>query len=109
MEQKRKLIRPAKNDDIQNVAREAVSTGYYLFSAHALDRMRQRRITQMDIKDVLLKGRREKRKDEYDGQNRCWKYAWRGTDEQARLLRVIIREHAPRILIITVIDLESRP
>jgi hypothetical protein len=89
--------------------REAVLRDRYQLSPHVHERMRQRQITQMDIVDVLLKGRREKRKDEYDEQGHCWKYAWRGMDEQAQPLRVIVRERAPGILIITAINIGGKP
>ena len=106
MKPDKNLNRPPKNEDIANVVREAFRAGRYRFSAHALERMRQRSITRIDIRDVLLEGRREKRKDFFDVPYLCWKYAWRGQDEDGRALRIIVKEQAPGILIITAIELD---
>lgn len=105
MKQKPKISRPPKNEAIHELVLDAIKTGRYRFSAHALDCMRQRSITQMDVKDILLDGRREKRKDNFDPQFQCWKYAYCGRDERGRELRVVVAESVPGVAVITAIDL----
>jgi hypothetical protein len=107
MRQRRKPDNPPKNDDILNVVRAAICEDRYQFGDHALDRMHERKITALDIRDVLMKGRRETAKDEYKEQYKRWRYAFRGRDEMARELRVIVSEETPGVIIITAIDLEK--
>jgi hypothetical protein len=62
----------------------------------------------MDVKDVLLDGRWEKAKDAFDPASRAWKYAFRGTIDDGRDIRVVIAERAPGIIVITAIDLSRK-
>jgi hypothetical protein len=106
MKQQRKVTKPPKNDDIENVVRAALREDRYALGGHALERMRERKISARDIREVLSQGRREKAKDEYSEQFSRWRYAFRGQDESARQLRVVVSEEAPGIIIITAIDLD---
>jgi hypothetical protein len=98
---------PAKNDRIQNAVLRCLEEGRYRFSIHVIERMHDRFIAQMDIKEVLLKGRREKRNDRFDSQSHRWGYAYRGQVEDGRELRVVVSEARPGLLIVTVVDLTS--
>jgi hypothetical protein len=99
--------RPPKNAAIRQTVLKTVASGDYRFSAHALERMRQRSIDQIDVKAVLVKGRHEKRKDEFDPQRNRWGYAFRGIIEDGRNIRIVVAEMDPGILVITAIDLDN--
>lgn len=98
-------LRLPKNQAIAEIVTRAIAEGRLRFSAHAFERMSERAITQLDIKDVLLDGRRERRKDQFDEQHGRWSYAWRGKLEDGRELRVPLTELEDGIIIITAIDL----
>lgn len=107
MAKREKTPRPAKNEDIQNVVIKAVGSDRYRLSAHVLERMCQRKVTIMDIKDALLDGRREKKKDCFDELKGGWSYAFRGKLEDGRELRIPVSEYENGIIIISAIDLTN--
>jgi hypothetical protein len=97
--------RPAKNRAIAGVTRQAMIEGRYRLTTHVIERMRERDVDQLQIKDVLLNGRRENDRDRYSEKHHAWSYSWRGGLEDGRELRVVVVEASPGILVVTVVDL----
>ena len=80
--------RKQKIEDALELARELFRKGRYAISSHAKLRQKQRSITTADIENVVMRGRREKRKDEYKEEFDDWNYAFRGKtldNDEARI------------------------
>lgn|SRR5690554_5718111 len=101
------MTRPKKIHNPLDAVREHLESGNYIFTIHALERLRQRNITDVETIDILVNGWHEKRKDKFDEVYEAWNYSIRGTTrEESRDLRIIISFDGP-MLIITVIDLNQ--
>jgi hypothetical protein len=86
---------------------EKIDSGSYRFSAHANERLQQREVTRLEVKQALKRGYHEKRKDSFDEQYQCWNYSIRGKTLDQRVLRVVVSFNEANMLIITVIDLDK--
>jgi len=73
---------------------------------HALDRIQQREVTRQEVRQILLGGFHEKRKDEFKEEHNAWNYSIRGKTIDKRSLRVAVSFDENDLLVITVIDLE---
>lgn len=94
---------------LQNVIKRvqlAIEAGNYVYTGHAQDRLQQREITRLEVKQVLKHGHSEKAKDFYDENFNQWNYAIRGKTIDQRKLRVVISFDDNEMLVITVIDLD---
>ncbi len=101
------MSRSPKRSDLLAAVRQAAQRGDYVLTKHARKRLAQRKITLPELLQVLASGRHEKAKDEFVERFQAWNYAIRGKTVDKRELRVAVG-FDPILLIITVIDLESR-
>jgi Domain of unknown function (DUF4258) len=76
--------------DILQKIKEHVRNGTYILREHAIQRQRERCISLPDVLRVLVYGRHENEKDEFDVKNQCWKHAVRGKTINGLNLRVIV-------------------
>ena len=93
---------------IQNLLpkiKKAIEDDNYLYTGHANQRLQLREVTRQEVKQVLISGYHEKKKDTYDEAFLAWNYAIRGKTIDSKELRVIISFHEDNMLVITVIDL----
>ena len=103
-----KRRRPAKDSDVLGHARQCLASGKYLDTRHIDERKEQREISVLEVKDIILKGWHEKRKDEYKDEHKSWNYAIRGKTIDKRSLRIIIAfDRESGMLLITAIDLDA--
>ncbi len=94
-------------DNILESINTAISKGKYSYTGHANHRIKQREVTILEVKEVLLTGHHEKRKDSYDEEWKSWNYSIKGRTIDNRLLRVVLAFDENNMLIITVIDLNK--
>ena len=102
--------RPEKENEYEVLERvkKAVCDQSYQLSEHAAKRMLEREIDLLDIENVLAKGRRDKKHDEYKEEYKKWTYAFKGNDfDKARNIRVAVC-FARNVLVVTVIDLDKK-
>lgn len=107
MAKKKQSSRSAKDPDLLRKIREAVESGNYLESKHALERAIERNIIAPEYEYVLKTGNHESNKDEFDQIYNTWNYAIRGKTINGRELRIIVTFDEDDLLLITVIDLEA--
>ena len=98
---------PAKVLDLLKKIKEAVESGNYFESKHAVDRAIERNIIATEYEYVLKNGFHESKKDVFDNVYKTWNYAIRGKTVDKRELRVVVSFDENDLLIITVIDLEE--
>lgn len=100
-----------RNPKIENVLeriRQCVSNGRYDLSNHAQGRMAERGVNLPEVLHVLKNGWHEKRKDQYDSNRNCWKYAIRSQTVDDRSIRVVVAiNQATGVVVVTVVDLEQ--
>lgn len=104
---KKKLSRPAKDQNVLEKIRDKASRGEYIPVDHAKLRLEQREVSDPELRYVLTTGYREVKKDVYKLEYRTWNYAMRGKTVDDRRLRVVVTFDKDDLLIITVIDLEK--
>lgn len=95
-----------KLEDLIATVREHVEEGRYRLTAHARERMEQRRVTLPELSYALRHGWHEKRKDSYEEPYSAWSYAVRGQTIDERRLRIIVSFDGD-MLVVTVVDLDS--
>lgn len=99
----------SKRQDIIRVAREAVSQGRYIYSKHAIERQKDRDISDGDVRFAIGNGWHEKKKDAWIEKFQSWNYAIRGKSLEESPLRIVVNldELDQLVLIvITVINLD---
>ena len=102
-----KQRRPGKDPDVLGHARKCLASGDYLDTRHGAERKQERKITLLEIQEVILSGWHEKRKDEYKVEYQAWNYALRGRTIDKRSLRIVIAfDQESGMLLITAIDLD---
>jgi hypothetical protein len=101
------MTKPVKAKDILKQTHEAVKKGSILYSAHANERMLERKILRPEIEFILSNGHHEIRKDKYNEDFESWDYAIKGTTVDGRALRIIVAIVQPNIFVITAIDLDA--
>lgn len=97
--------RPEKLSDLLKKIREAVESGNYFVSTHAVERGIQRGIIRTEYEHVLKTGFHESKKDVFDEFYNTWNYAIRGKTFDKRELRIVTSFDENNLLIITIIDL----
>ena len=103
------MKRPLKLKDVLRKVHEKLKSGKkYIYVAHANERLQERSVTRLEVKQVLKTGYHEKRKDEFKEEYNSWNYSIRGTTIDRRNLRVSIGFDKKNMLIITVIDLDKK-
>lgn len=104
MELKRKKI-----EGVVALTKKLMGQGAYIISNHAMTRKGQRSFTVGDIKNIIITGYHEKRKDEYKQEFGDWNYAIHGKtldDDQARICVAFSEDN--HFIVITVIHLEKK-
>ncbi len=105
---KRGPRRPAKHPDLLALMRERLLSGNYRDTRHVSERRLERAITLPEVRQVLLAGFHESRKDEYKPEYHAWSYAIRGRTIDLRELRVVVSFDSSMgelLLLITAVDL----
>ena len=98
--------RPAKAAAVLKEIERLIGVGRYRETQHAQEQMAKRHITSMEVRYVLLHGRHEKRKDEFNESRKAWNYAVRGwTIDNDRKQRTVVALTEVAVLLITAIDL----
>lgn len=97
---------PQKLANVLQRARNCLETGHYKDTRHATDRQNERKISRLEVQQVLKNGFHEVRKDKFDSNFSTWNYAVRGKTIDGRKLRVIISFDQNDMLIITAIHLK---
>ena len=98
--------RPPKLINLMQIVAECLESRHYRFSRHAIERQWDRKITQMEIRQVLLHGRHESSKDKFDEDLAEWNYSIRGRTVESRNIRIVVAFDPDSMLIVTVIDLD---
>ena len=98
--------RPEKVLDLLKKIRDAIESGIYFPSGHAVKRCIERGITRPEYEYILKNGFHESKKDVFDNAYNTWNYAIRGKTLEKRELRIIVSFDENGLLVITVIDLE---
>lgn len=103
------MKKPAKLDNVLELAKKCIDAGNYLPTFHAECRQLERNITLLDALYVIKHGYREPKHDQYKVEWQSWNYALQGTTLQNETVRVIISfDETTRLLIITVINIVKR-
>lgn len=101
------MVRPKKIENVLLLAKSLMSIGAYVISNHAKLRQGQRCFTIGDIRNIIVTGYHEKRKDEYKEEYADWNYAIRGETLDKDPARICIAfEKEMHFVVITVIRLE---
>ena len=74
---------------------------------HALQRIKEREVTFLEVRQVLRTGFHEKRKDAFKEEHNSWNYSVRGKTIDKRNLRIVVSFDEDDMLVITVIDLDK--
>lgn len=101
------MKRAGKIGNVVALAKSLMLKGAYVISGHAKLRQGERCFTIGDIKNIIITGYHEKKKDEFKDEHADWNYAIRGKTldaEQARVCIAFIEES--HFIVITVIRLE---
>lgn len=102
------MKKAVKKENILELVRSSLEKGTLRITMHALDRMKERNLSWSDLKDVIVNGRREFKKDLYNIEAGEWKYAIRGfNEEKEKDIRVIVVLGDFKILVITMIELKD--
>ena len=97
-----------KVDHLLALVKDSLQSGEYVFTGHAAERLQQREVSRLEVKQALTSGFHEKKKDMYDDNYKCWNYSIRGKTVDNRDLRIIVSFDSDGMLIITVIDIKRR-
>tara|TARA_Y100000590_G_scaffold457256_1_gene609508 strand:+ start:6057 stop:6332 length:276 start_codon:yes stop_codon:yes gene_type:complete len=87
--------------------RAMLAAGKYRYVGHANERLQERSVSRLEVKQVLKNGHHEKRKDEFKEEHTCWNYSIRGKTVDKKNLRIAVSFDKSNMLIITVIDLDK--
>lgn len=93
---------PEKLPDLLEKIFECIEQEKYIFTNHALDRVKERGIDIQTVVNVLLNGHEEKKKTTFDKETGSWKYAIRGITTDTLDIRVIVAFDEDEMLVITV-------
>lgn len=91
---------------------EMISNGDYIFLRHAQDRLKDRKVSDLDVLDILenkpkRKRKRNKSKDTFLPGYKDWNYCIEGNDLDNKKIRIIISFDEERMLVITVIRIDN--
>ena len=93
---------PEKLPNVLEKIREAIELENYVFTNHALDRVKERGIDIQTTVNVLLSGYEEKQKTKFDKEKDSWKYAIPGVTTEEEDVRVIVAFDEDEMLVVTV-------
>jgi Domain of unknown function (DUF4258) len=96
-----------KAKNLENITSKAAADGFVLYSKHANERMLQRGIIKPEVEYVLMNGRHEVKKDQFNKLYSTWDYAIKGKTVDGRNLRIIVTLVEPNVLVVTTIDLDQ--
>lgn len=104
-----KQKRPAKIENVLQLANECIEAGRYLPTFHAECRQLERNISLLDALYVIKHGYREPKHDQYQEDWVVWNYAISGNTLENEKIRVIVSfDDKKKLLIITVINITKR-
>ncbi len=89
------------------MTKEYLESGKHIYVGHAQQRLQEREVTRLEVKQALKNGYHEKRKDEFKEDHQAWNYSIRGKTIDKKELRVAVTFNKNNMLIITVIDLSK--
>lgn len=101
------MNRPPKISNVKKSVTDALELGKYRYVGHANERLQQRQVTRLEVKQALKHGHHEKRKDEFKQEHGSWNYSIRGKTVDKRNLRIAVSFDKSNMLVITVIDLDK--
>ena len=93
-----------------NLISQRIENGKYIFKNHAKKRLIDRKITDLDVINILENKKNRKRnkiKDKYLSGHADWNYCIEGTDTDERKIRIIVSFGSGFLLVITVIRLRN--
>ena len=79
----------------------------FVLTKHASEEQKNDAIDLQDTLHVLKKGRHEREKTGFDNKFQVWKYAIRGKTEDSETVRVIVSFPSEKMMIITVVKLQT--
>lgn len=97
-----KQNKPVKVFNVLEKIHTCIKQERYVFTNHALDRVKERGIDIQTTIYVLLNGHEEKQKTKLDVNTAVWKYAIRGVTVDSDDVRVIVAFENEDMLVITV-------
>lgn len=81
---------PPKLTNVQEEVRRLLKADFYYESKHARVRMRQRGVTESQVRYILENGLRDPDRDEFDWDYEAWKYVICGrTPAEDKAIRVV--------------------
>ena len=103
----------SKEDNIIQRVLEALESGNLLLSFHAMEQMSAREIKFSDVSEAIYRCERQEHKDVYQESAKTKKWGWRFAirglnDLEDKDIRIIIVLEDPKIVVVTVIDLNRR-
>jgi hypothetical protein len=101
------MKRPTKHNNVLLEISTMLEEGKYMYIGHANQRLKERSVTRLEVKQALKNGYHEKRKDEFKEEHNRWNYSIRGKTIDSRNLRIAITFDKNNMLVITVIDLDK--
>jgi len=106
--------KPKKKSDnlLYKLIATKIANGQYLFSKHAKQRQKDRKISDLDVLKILEgnKGRRRKRnksRDKYEEGQQDWNYCFEGYDIDENKIRIILSFKEEWLFIVTVIRIKQ--
>jgi hypothetical protein len=111
---KPKKTHPAKDPEIESKVQKLLEANLYHPTGHAKERLDLRQVTILEVRYILKKGAREKKKDafhirdDWGNEINRWSYAYKNKTLDGRRLRVCVsldETKSKPLLIVTVIDL----
>jgi hypothetical protein len=96
-----------KNPNLLELIKKSITSGNYIYTGHAQQRLQEREVTRQEVKQVLKNGFHEKKKDTFDEIYNEWNYAIKGKTLDKKNLRIVLSFDKKNMLIITVIDLDK--
>lgn len=103
--------RAAKHADVLGLARACIEARRTRDTRHGFERLQERKISMLDVQEVIATGWREPAKDIYKMEHSRWTYSLRGRTLDKRNLRVVVAftqdEAGEFLLLITTIELDA--
>lgn len=110
MAKKKKVSKPTKKSDEElfDLMEKKLKSGDYIFMPHAKQRQKDRKVSDLEVLDILEgkkdRGRkRNKSKDKYEQGRQDWNYCIEGKNLDEEKIRIVISFNEDLMPIITVI------
>ena len=101
------MVRPPKISNLMSRISECLDAGHYRYLEHAEKRIQQRKVSRLEVKQVLRSGHHEKSKDVFREEYGNWCYSVKGRTVDKRVLRIAVTFDEKEMLIVTVIVLSK--